>query len=88
MNHLKIVLLWLKVKNKMVSKLAWSLVMLTGMIVHGHGDEAFAQYFNELWPNDHNFTIWLLLGLFRSLENELVKESHVFFEFEPQNAFF
>jgi len=29
-----------------------------------------------------------LLCLFRNLEKELVKESRVLFEFEPQNAFF
>jgi len=39
-------------KNKMVSGLGQLLVTLIGMIVHGHGDEAFIQYFNELWPND------------------------------------
>jgi hypothetical protein len=44
--------------------------------------------FNELWPNDHNFTIGSLLCLFHNLEMELVRESRVLFEFEPQNAFF
>jgi len=58
------------------------------MIIHGHGDDAFIQYFNELWPNDPNFMIRLLLHLFHSLEKELVRESHVLFEFELQNAFF
>ncbi len=58
------------------------------MIVHGHGDEAFAQYSNELWPNDSNFTIRSLLRLVRSLEMELLKETWVLFEFEPQNTFF
>jgi hypothetical protein len=49
---------------------------------------SFAQCFNELWPNDCNFTIGSLLHLFFSPEKEQVKESRVFFEFEPQNAFF
>jgi hypothetical protein len=57
-------------------------------MIHGHGDEAFAQYFNELWLNDPNFTIGSLLCLFHNFEMELVKESQVLFEFEPQNAFF
>ncbi len=66
---------------------------LTRMIVHGHGDEMFVQYSNELWPNDPrpndpNFTIGSLLCLFRSLEKEPVRESRVLFEFEPQNTFF
>jgi hypothetical protein len=34
---------------------------LTSMIAHGHGDEKYAQYSNELWPNDPNFTIGSLL---------------------------
>jgi len=63
-------------------------MILIGMIAHGHGDKGFAHYFNELWPNDPNFTIGSFLDLFCSLEKELVKESHVLFEFEPQNAFF
>jgi hypothetical protein len=33
------------------------------MIVHGHGDEAFDQYSNELWPNDLNFIIGYILRL-------------------------
>jgi hypothetical protein len=41
----------------MVSELRQLLVTLIGMIAHGHGDETFVQYFNELWPNDPNFTI-------------------------------
>jgi hypothetical protein len=61
---------------------------LIGMIAHGHGDEAFVQYSNELWPNDPNFMIWLLLHLFRNLEKEPIRESLILFEFEPQNAFF
>ncbi len=36
-------------------------IMLMGMIVHGHGDERYAQYSNELWLNDLNFTIGSLL---------------------------
>jgi hypothetical protein len=64
------------------------LVTLTGIIVHGHGDEPFVQYFNELWPNDPNFTIGSLLCLLCSLEKEPIKESQVLLKFEPQNTFF
>jgi hypothetical protein len=70
-------------KNKMVFELGQLLVTLIRMIIHGHGDKTFAQYFNELWPNDPNFTIGSLLCLFHSFEMELVKESQVLFEFEP-----
>jgi hypothetical protein len=48
---------------------------LIGMIAHGHGDEAFIQYFNELRPNDLNFTIGSLLRLFHSFEKEPIRES-------------
>jgi hypothetical protein len=61
---------------------------LTRMIVHGHGDETFIQYYNELWPNDPNLSIGLFLCLFYSLEKEPIRKSQVLFEFEPQNAFF
>ncbi len=75
-------------KNKMVSKLGQLPITLIEMIVHSHGNKAFIQYFNELWPNDPNFMIRLLLHLFHSLEKNLVRESQVLFEFELQNAFF
>jgi hypothetical protein len=84
MDHSKITLLLLQMKNKMVSKLRQLPITLIGMI----GDEAFIQYSNELWLNDPNFMIRLLLCLFHSLEKKLVKESRVLFEFELQNVFF
>jgi hypothetical protein len=40
------------------------------MVIHGHDDEAFAQYSNELWPNDLNFTIGSFLHFFCRLEKE------------------
>ncbi len=59
----------------MVSKLGWLPITLIGMIIHGHGDKAFIQYSNELWPNDPNFMMKLFLHLFHSLEKELVRET-------------
>jgi len=59
-------------------------VTLIGMIIHGHGDEAFVQYSNELWPNDLNFIIELLMRLFHILEKKPIKESQVLFEFGPK----
>jgi hypothetical protein len=88
MDHSKIVLLQLQVKNKMVFGLGQLLMTLIGMIVHGHKEEAFVQYSIELWPNDPNFMIVSFLRFFCSLEKEVVKESQVLLEFEPQNAFF
>ncbi len=87
MDHLKIALPRLQVKNKMVVGLGQLLIMLIGMIVHGHGDEVFAQYSNELWPNDLNFTIGSLLRLLQTLEKELVRELQRMFDHELQNEF-
>jgi hypothetical protein len=39
----------------MVSELGYLLVTLIEMIAHGHGEEDFAQYSNELWQNNPNF---------------------------------
>jgi hypothetical protein len=63
MDHSKIVLPRLQVKNKMVVGLGQLPISLTRMIAHGHCDEAFAKYSNELWPNDPNFTIGFFLCL-------------------------
>jgi hypothetical protein len=82
MDHFKTDLPRLQVKNKMVSRLGQLLMTLTGMIAHGHGDEPYIQYFNELLSNDHYFTIGLLLCLFHSLERKPVRQSQVLFEFE------
>jgi hypothetical protein len=64
MDHAKNVLPRLQMCNKMISTLGQLFITLTSMIAHGHGDEKYAQYSNELWPNDPNFTIGYLLQLF------------------------
>jgi hypothetical protein len=55
-------------------------ITLIGMIVHGHGNEKYAQYSNELWLNDLNFTIGSLFQLLRTLEKTLTCESKMLFE--------
>jgi hypothetical protein len=45
----------------MISKFHQLHVTLIGMIAHGHGDEIYVQYSNELWAIDPNFTIGSLL---------------------------
>jgi hypothetical protein len=52
MDHSKTTIPRLEVKKKMTIGLGQLLITLMGMIVHGHGDEAYIQYSNELWPND------------------------------------
>jgi hypothetical protein len=63
-------------------------ITFTGMIAHGHIDERYAQYLNELWPNSPNFTIGSLLWLLRMLEIILVSELKLLFEHPQQNSFF
>jgi hypothetical protein len=74
MDHSKTTLPRLQMKNKMVSRLGQLLVTLIRMIVHGHGDETFIQYFNEMWPNDPNLSIGSLLCLFCNPEKEPIGE--------------
>ncbi len=58
-DHAKIALPKLQVYNKMIFGLGQLPITLMSMIVHGN--ERYAQYSNELWPNDPNFTIGSLL---------------------------
>jgi hypothetical protein len=58
-------------------------IILTCMIAHGHEDKRYAQYLNELWPNDPNFTIGSLLWLFRTLEVASLLKSKLFLEEPP-----
>ncbi len=74
MDHSKTAIPRLEVKNKMMTRLGQLPITPMGMIVHGHGDEAYVQYSNELWPNNPNFTIGSLLRFQRTLEKELVHE--------------
>jgi hypothetical protein len=78
MNHSKTALPKLVVKNKMVLGLGQFIITLTGMLVHGHGNEVFVQHSNKFWPNDSNFTIGSLLQLFRALEKEPMNESTLY----------
>jgi hypothetical protein len=80
MDHVKIAFPRLQVVNKMICGLGQLPITLTGMRVHGHGNEKYAQYSNELWLNDLNFTIGSLLRLLRTLEKTLACESKMLFE--------
>jgi hypothetical protein len=50
------------------------------MIAHRHEDEIYAQYFNELWPNDPNFIIGSLLQLLQTLEVAPISKSKLLFK--------
>ncbi len=64
------------------------LIILTCIIAHGHKDERYVQYLNELWPNDPNFTIGSLLQLICTLKVTLVSKSKLLFKEPPHNSFF
>jgi hypothetical protein len=74
--------------NIMIFGLEQLPITLMEMIVHGHGDERYAQYSNELWPNDPNFTIGSLLWLLWTLEVTPIFKSKLLFEHLSQNSFF
>jgi hypothetical protein len=61
MDCAKIALPRLQVCNKMISMLGQLPITFTGMISHGHGDEKYAQDFNELWLNNPNFKNWVFI---------------------------
>ncbi len=65
MDHVKIILPKFQVANKLIFGLGKLPIALINMIAHAHGNERYAQYVNELWPNDPNFTFGYLLQLFR-----------------------
>jgi hypothetical protein len=80
MDHEKTTLPRLQVCNKIISRLGQLPITLKGMITHDHMDERYAQYYNELWPNDPNFIIGSLLWLLWTLEVAVVLESTLLFE--------
>ncbi len=80
MDHVKTALPRLQVYNKMISGLGPLPITLIGMITHGHETKKYAQYSNELWPNNPNFTIGSLLWLLRTLEVVPVLELKLLFE--------
>jgi hypothetical protein len=88
MDHVKIVLPMLQVCNKMIFDLGQLPITFTRMIVHGHGDERYEQYSNELWPNDPDFTIGSLLQLLQTLEVIPMSKSKLLFEHTSHNSFF
>jgi hypothetical protein len=66
----------------MISGLRKLPIIFTCMIAHGHMDERYVQYLNELWPNDPNFN-WLFVVTLLHLKSNLVLESNLLFEEPP-----
>jgi hypothetical protein len=88
MDHAKTTLLRLQVCNKMIHGLRQLPITFTSMITHGHEDERYAQYYNELWPNNSNFIIGSLLRFLWTLEVAPVSKSKLLFKHPLENSFF
>ena len=61
--------------TKATARLGQISILCTGMLTHSHGDGAFAHYSTALWPDDSNFTIWVLCHVLRALEKTPIRES-------------
>jgi hypothetical protein len=82
MDHGKTMLPRLQMCKKMIFWLGQLPITFKGMIAHGHGDERYAQYSNELWPNDPNFTTRSLLFL-QTLEVAPISTLKLLFKHTP-----
>ena len=78
----------MRVTTKLTASLDQFLVNVTGMVMHGHGDGAYAHYSKNLWPGDSNFTISPLARLLRPLEQQQVRLTRDLFPYPPSNSFF
>ena len=76
------------VTTKVTQGLSQLPMNVTGMVLHGHGDGAYAHYSPHCWPGDSNATISSLARLFRRLEGPSVRESGALLQYPPQNSLF
>ncbi|KAG0594344.1 hypothetical protein M758_UG068900 [Ceratodon purpureus] len=88
MDKSKTTIPWMQRMTKATTGFGQIPISCTGMLTHGHGDGAYAQYATALWLADPNFTISSLCRVFRALERLPVRESKALFEAPPQNEFF
>ncbi len=64
-----------KCATKIISRLGQLPIILIGVVTHGHEDERYAQYFNELWPYNpkqsqfHNWVLVMTLANFGGSPN-------------------
>jgi hypothetical protein len=78
----------LRVITKGSSGLGQLPMTLTGMLTHGHGDGAYADFSIDFWPRDSNFTISSLASCICRLERPAVRNSKALFEERPLSPFF
>ena len=88
MDHTKSAIPRMQRSTKATSGLEQIPIYVTGMLMHGHSDGAYAHYSTTFWPGDSNFTISSICWVLRALERPLVKDSKELFIALPQNSFF
>jgi hypothetical protein len=69
MDHSKIAYPHFSHKNKAVGSFMKLPVVVTRMIVHGHGDVRYAHYGLDIYPSDSNHTIGSIAKLLKDLES-------------------
>jgi hypothetical protein len=72
MDHSKTACPYFFHKKKAIDSFMKSLVAVTGMIAHGHGDVRYAYYGLDIYPSDLNHTVGSIAKLLRDLEFPLV----------------
>ena len=88
MDHTKSAIPRMQRSTKATSGLGQIPISVTGMLMHGHGDGAYAHYSTAFWPEGSNFTISSICRVLRALERPPVKDSKELFIAPPQNSFF
>jgi hypothetical protein len=88
MDNRKTALPRLRIITKGSSGLGQLPMTLTGMLTHGHGDGAYADFSTDFWPRDSNFTISSLASCICRLERPAVRNSKALFEERMLSPFF
>ena len=88
MDHTKSAIPRMQRSTKATSGLGQIPISVTGMLMHGHGDGAYAHYSIAFWLEDSNFIISSICQVLRALERPPVKDSKELFIVPPQNSFF
>ena len=83
MDHTKSVILQMQWFMKATFELGQISISVIGMLMHGHGDGAYAHYSIAFWLGDSNFTISSICRVLRALERTPVKDSKELFTVPP-----
>ena len=88
MDHTKFAIPRMQRSTKATCGLGQIPISNTEMLMHGHGNGAYAHYSTTFWPGDSNFTISSICRVLRALEQHPVQDSKESFIVPPQNSFF